>query len=270
MKLSVGSIGARLSRRRLGAVAVLLAVGLLGAVWHARAQVPVTVQFSKATYTAKRTDGFVVVRITLSQKTSGVVNCQYSTSDGTATAPQDYATASMTAAIPAGSDYVDIPISVVANGETTPEAFTVSLSNPSSNVTLGAPSTATVWLGPVSDAAATVSFDASSWTYNENDTYAVISVTMTGSPTGPVTVSYSTSDGSAKAPLNYSPARGPLVWLPSEAGTSKTFVVPLVWNPTTDPTLTVNLTLSGPVNATLGTQSTAILNILDCTLPCGP
>jgi hypothetical protein len=40
-----------------------------------------------------------------------------------------------------------------------------------------------------------VSFDYSSWTYKESDGTATISVTMTGTPGGAVSVKYDTSDG---------------------------------------------------------------------------
>lgn len=262
-----------LPRSRTLWIALLLTGGMFGAVLTVMAQtggsdVQVqpggpTVQFAQATYDFKRTDGFGNITVTLSSAASQTVTVQIASSDGTAAVNEDYGVVTQTVMFAAGTTQQTVSVIISNNGETAPEYFTVTLSNPSSNASLGAPSTATINLGVGSPPAATVAFDYPSWSYTESTLIATISVTMTGTPTGQVSVQYDTSDGTAKAGINYTPASGLLTWQPSEVNVSKTFTIPLIDDGNVDPTLTVNLVLSNPVNATLGFQSTATLKILD-------
>jgi hypothetical protein len=96
-------------------------------------------------------------------------------------------------------------------------------------------------------------------------------VRMYGAPTASVSVTCSTtSGGSATAGTDYLSNSTVLTWLPSEAGTSKTFTITLIDDTIVEGTETVNLVPSNPVNATLGSQATAVLNIMDDDEPCGP
>lgn len=230
--------------------------------------------WSAYTYYAKRTDGTVTATITLSAASTSVVTVQWATrtpiGPGAATAGEDYVSGMGTAVFPPGSLSQQVQVAIVPNTETQTETFWIDLSNPQ-NATLSAFSSAEVSLQDPS-AAASVAFDSSSWTYNEKDGIAYISVTMTGTPSAPVSVAYNTSDGAgasgAKAGVNYGPTAGMLTWQPSEAGLSKSFSVVLINDLTVTPTLYLNLTLSNPVNATLASPSTATLNIMDSGSSC--
>jgi hypothetical protein len=74
-------------------------------------------------------------------------------------------------------------------------------------------------------------------------------------------VGYATSDGTAQAPADYTSTSGVADFLAEETSTS--FTVPLVADASDEPNRTVNLALSPPVNATLGSPVTAVLTILD-------
>jgi sugar lactone lactonase YvrE len=78
----------------------------------------------------------------------------------------------------------------------------------------------------------------------------------------PITVSYSTADGSARAGTNYTGVSGTVVFAPGE--TSKTILVPTLDDGVADPTRAFTVSLSSPVNATLG-RSQGIGTILDDT-----
>src|SRR5262249_49931708 len=78
----------------------------------------------------------------------------------------------------------------------------------------------------------------------------------------PITVSYATADGSAAAGTNYPAASGTVLFAPGE--TSKTILVPTLDDGTADPTRAFTVSLSSPVNATLG-HSQGIGTILDDT-----
>jgi len=77
--------------------------------------------------------------VTLSAPANGNVDVAYSTSDGSATAGSDYtAVSNGTLTIPAGSTSATIAIAVLGDTDTeSNETFTVTLSDPSANATLG-------------------------------------------------------------------------------------------------------------------------------------
>jgi len=108
----------------------------------------------------------------------------------------------------------------------------------------------------------TLQFSATNYTVNEDPTSAVITVTRSGDNLGSVSVSYATSDGSAKQLSDYSSVLGTLTFANGE--TSKTFEVPISEDSIVEGTETLTLTLSNPTgDAVLGTNGTATLTILD-------
>ena len=112
----------------------------------------------------------------------------------------------------------------------------------------------------------TVQFSSSTYIEDESQT-AVITVTRSGVTTGTSTVNYATSNGTAiggaacTTGVDYQNASGTLTFAPGE--TSKTFNVVTCPDSVVEANETVNLTLSGPTGATLGTPSTAVLTIND-------
>jgi len=236
------------------------------------------VGFKSASATVKRTDGTYDIIVSLSAaQTKTTITVQYAVTGGSAVSPQDYtipAGSSGTLTFPAGTTDQTITVVITPNpvphGDST---VVLSLSNPiNANLDIN---TFTLTIQDTIPTSATVAFDYSPYEEVESNGVAWISVTMTGTPTGPVSVNYSTSDGTAnsdpkKGAVNYLPASGTLTWAPTEAGTSKWFTIVLVDDGNVDLTLTVNLTLSSPVNASLGSPSTAVLNILDADTICPP
>jgi hypothetical protein len=112
----------------------------------------------------------------------------------------------------------------------------------------------------------TVQFTASTFSVNETGGSATIGVVLSGSAGQIVSVNYATSNGTATAGSDYTTASGTLTFAPGQ--TSKTFNVPITNDMLDEPNETVNLTLSSPVNATLGTPTSAILTIVDDDIPC--
>jgi len=106
---------------------------------------------------------------------------------------------------------------------------------------------------------ATVQFSSDTYSVAEGDT-ATISVYLnaTWAPNQPITVSYSTSDGSGQAGVDYTPASGGLDF---SSGNTQTFTVSTINNPNNTSYVTVNLILSSPYNCTLGSPSTATLYV---------
>jgi hypothetical protein len=90
----------------------------------------------------------------------------------------------------------------------------------------------------------------------------VFTVSLDYPSANPITVSYTTADGSAAAGTNYAAASGTVVFAPGE--TSKTILVQTQDDGAADPTRAFTVSLSSPVNATLG-RSQGIGTILDDT-----
>jgi Calx-beta domain-containing protein/WD40 repeat protein len=107
-----------------------------------------------------------------------------------------------------------------------------------------------------------VQFSAATYSVNESGGTATITVTRTGGTGGVVTVDFATSDGTATATQDYTPASGTLTFNPGV--TSQTFTVPILNDTLDESDETVNLTLSNPTGgATLGTPGQAVLTIID-------
>jgi hypothetical protein len=82
---------------------------------------------------------------------------------------------------------------------------------------------------------------------------ASFEVTLSGPTPVRVTVAYATANGTATAGSDYTATAGTLVFAPGQ--TSKIVSVPITGDTTFEPNETFTLTLSNPVNATLGTAT---------------
>ncbi len=90
---------------------------------------------------------------------------------------------------------------------------------------------------------------------------ATITVNRNNNPSGAVTVTYATADGTAVAGTDYTATTGTLTWADGDL-TPKTFSV-LVFKATSVGDKTVNLLLSAPTGgAALGTPNQAILSLI--------
>ncbi len=121
-------------------------------------------------------------------------------------------------------------------------------------------------------AAPTVQFNSSVFSVSEGPPptgatarVATIVVTRAGDLTGTVSVDYATSDGTGPTPASqrsdYITASGTLTFTPGQF--TKTFSVLIIDDGYVEQTETVNLTLSNPVGADLGSPSLAVLSIDD-------
>jgi hypothetical protein len=104
-------------------------------------------------------------------------------------------------------------------------------------------------------------FTASTYSIDENGGAAQIGVARTDGSEGPVSVNYATSDDTATG-SDYTAAIGTLNWADGDA-TEKTFTVAVTDDTEDETNETVNLTLSSPSSASLGTRNTALFTIND-------
>lgn len=219
------------------------------------------VQFTSASYNATEGDGQVNIEVTLSKVTAFPVTVDYTITAGTATAGSDYTAANGTLTFAAGETSKTFPITIVDDGANEDnETLTMALSNVTpGSVTPGAPVNATLTIAD-NDSVPTVAFNSATVTVNENDGTATISVSLSAASNLPVTVNYGITAGTATAGSDYTATNGTLTFAAGE--TSKTFPVTIVADTLDEENETVNLTLSAPNGATLGTAG-AILTIVD-------
>ncbi|KAF0249046.1 MAG: Endoglucanase, partial [bacterium] len=222
---------------------------------------PGTLQFSTATYSVAENGSSATITVTRTNGSEGSVTVDYATSNGTATAGADYTAAlgTLTFANSITSQTFTVPVldDFVAEVD---ETVNLALSNPTVGATLGTPSTAVLTITNVPKPG-TLQFSAATYSVAENGSSATITITRANGSEGSVSVNYATSDGTATAGADYTAASGTLTF--ANGVTSQTFTVPIVDDLIDEVDETVNLSLSNPTGAILGTPSTALLTITD-------
>ncbi|MGL5061818.1 MAG: Calx-beta domain-containing protein [Microcoleus sp.] len=223
-----------------------------------------TLQFSTPTYSV-REDGTPVaaVRVTRTGSSDGAVSATVSLTDGTATAPGDYTSTPILVNFAAGDTATKTVVVPIVNDTLAESNETVNLTlgTPTGNATIGTQSTATL---NIIDNDSTLQFTAPTFSVREDGTpVATVSVSRTGSSAGAVSATVSLTDGTATAPGDYTST--PIVVNFANGDTaSKTVTIPIVNDTLVENTENLNLTLGSPTgNASIGTQSTATLDILD-------
>ena len=156
------------------------------------------------------------------------------------------------------TNYFVVPIlnpSVVESNKT----FNLTLSRPSPNSYLVAPSNAVVIITNVYTG---VSFGSPIFTVSECGVSTAIPVVLTGVTNNTASVNFATTDGSGTAGTNYFATNGTLIFQPGQ--TEQSFAVQVINNHVIGPDHTVNLSLSNSVSAQLLNPSTALLTIQEC------
>jgi hypothetical protein len=258
---------AKVSWHRLTLVLALLAALMIVSVPWTRVSADPgdpLVYIEQTSHQVYESTGFVKIRVKTTPHPTTEITVFYNSEDGSATAPNDYVSVSGQLTFPAGVDELEIFVSIVNDGQADDgETFHVILTNPI-GADLGNSSTIIMIQDGNPPPSAMVNFEVMSWTVNENDGTALISVVMTGTPTGTVSVTCSTTGGGTAVPgVDYVPRSEPLTWQTTEVGVPKTLAITIIDNTTIDGMRSVNLALTNPVNATLGYQSTAVIYIMD-------
>lgn len=224
-----------------------------------------TLQFTSADYSQSEYGYSTRVYVSRTGGSYGAAGVSYSTSDGSASAGSDYSAGSGTLAWGDGdaeTKSFDILVldDVDYEGD---ETFTVTLTD-ASGASLGSPITATVTIteDDPQPPAGTVQVSQSFVVVNENDGNARVYVTRAGGSYGAATVSYSTANGTATSPSDYTAASGTLNWADGDAK-SKYFDIPILDDAAYEGTEYFYVTLSGPSGASLGSPATASIYIMD-------
>jgi Calx-beta domain len=233
-----------------------------------------SIQVSSPSYDVGEPDGTASVTVTLSHPVDVDVTVDYATADGTATAGSDYTAASGTLTFIGNvnnggpgtgqtSKTVQIPITQDPDPED-PENLTFTVSNalPGASALLGAPASATVTIAD-DDPPGFIDFKSLRYDVNETDGLASVTVERSDGVGGPVSVDYSTADGSASAGSDYTAVSGTLNWADGDSA-DKTFTVPVTWDGRGEGPESVSLALTTPSGgAELGSNASAVLRIAD-------
>jgi hypothetical protein len=224
-----------------------------------------SVGLSALEYTAAENGSSLTITVQRAGGTSGAINVQYATTDGSAKAGSHYSTTNGTLSFSTGETSKVFSIPIMDNGQIDGNRiFKVNLSSPTgvAGLILGTASANVVVHDDEAGTYGSGSLKFSKGTYEglESDGGVVITVQRSGGARGKVTVNYATSNGTASAGNDYTATSGALTF--EEGESSKTFTVPLLYDLVSDGGETVNLLLSGATGgATIVTPSTATLYI---------
>src|SRR5262249_29229060 len=152
-----------------------------------------TLQFNSPTYTVGGGYASATITVTRQNGSDGTVTVRFATSDGTARAGTNYIATSGQLTFAQGQTAQNITIPVI-NTNSGPVTFNVTLSNVSGGAALGTPSVATVTVAPGSQPEQ-IQFSAPTFTVNENDGFAQITVSRVGDLSQTVSANFTTADG---------------------------------------------------------------------------
>ncbi|MEW8049745.1 MAG: Calx-beta domain-containing protein [Candidatus Thiodiazotropha sp.] len=223
-----------------------------------------SLQFDLTSY--QQTEGGTTASITVSRSggSSGSINVDYATADGTATAGSDYTSASGTISFADGVTSVSFQVMLlddaVYEGD---ETLSLVLSNPTGGAVIGSLDTAQLTILDNDSAPATgiLVFTAGDYFADELDGSITVSVERQGGSTGAAQVNYITSDGTAIAGADYTVSSGTLAFADGEI--SQSFEVFINDDAIFEGTENLNLQLSDPFGVTLGDPSSSVITIAD-------
>jgi hypothetical protein len=144
------------------------------------------------------------------------------------------------------------------------ETVNLTLGSPTGNASIGTQITATL---NIVDDDSSLQFSGPTFSVKEDGTpIAAVTVTRTGSTAGAVSAMVNLSNGTATAAVDYDAT--PIVVNFADGDSAPKIVTFPIGNDTeVEPDETVNLTLGSPTGATIGTQNTATLTIVNDDFP---
>jgi hypothetical protein len=212
---------------------------------------PGNLSLSASAYTVNESSATRTIVVNRTGGSTGAIQVNYATSNGTATAGQDYTTASGTLLFSSGQvvNSFDIPVNNDTLDETD-ETVNITLSSQSPGVFL-TPNGSAVMTIIDNDAPPTVLIeDVSQFEGNLGTNQFSFRVSLSAASGLPVSVDYVTANGTATASSDYAFAGGPVNFAPGE--TLKSVLVTIIGDLTPELDETFFINLSNPVNASFG------------------
>jgi hypothetical protein len=230
---------------------------------------PGTIQFSPSQYSFTENDGNQLLSLTRTDGNSGSVSVSVTIRGGTASQGEDFTIGLGNVSWANGEDGTKtIPVTIINN--ITPnegdESFTVDVSLVTGEATLGQ-SSAEVTIVDVTGTGGVIQFSGVKFSATEDsgNNGAVVTVSRLDDSSGTVTVNYSTSDGTASVDEDYRESSGTLTWADGSTQAKNIFIDILSDANPNEGDETVQIILSDPNGASLGSISTATLTIYDVT-----
>ncbi|MFH1671033.1 MAG: Calx-beta domain-containing protein [Patescibacteria group bacterium] len=222
-----------------------------------------SMRFTIDHYSVNENAGMATISVVRTGGKSGAVTVDYTVAEGTAKSGEDYEVVSGTLRFSDNETSATLVVRILDDDTVEgDETINIALSEPTGGALLTTPSSAVLTIKDneqsVSNDGALIYFGALGYDVAENEGSIAITVER-GSDSGTASVNFATSDGTASA-SHYSATNGTISFAAGES--SKTFTVEVSDDESIDGNKTVNLILSNPVGASLGTKS-AILTILD-------
>jgi len=181
------------------------------------------------------------------------VTVDYSVTGGTAVDPDDYSISGTQLTFDPGVTTQNVVLTIVDDGDVeSDETVEVTLSSPS-NATLGGNTMHTYTINDNDVVVPDVEFDLTSSNGDESVTPANLAVSLSESTTVTVTVDYAVSGGTAVDPDDYTISGTQLTFNPGV--TTQNVVLTIVDDGIVEADETVEVTLSSPSGATLGTNT---------------
>ncbi len=203
--------------------------------------------------------------VSLSVPAFHTVTVPFTTTDGTALAPQDYTATSGVVTFPAGTTTRDINVPVVGDSRhELSKNFAVILGSPVNAVVQDGSATGVI---ADNDPIPAVTIDDLSTTEGDSGSLvASVTVRLSRASDQVVTLSYATADVTAASPADFTASAGTLTFAAGEI--TKTIGVSVTGDTVDEPDETFAVNLGAPVNATIA-DAQAIVTIVDNDPP-GP
>ena len=210
--------------------------------------------------------GSALVTVIRTGSVTGSSTIDYSTSDETAVAGQDYTSVSGTLSFAPGETYKPLAVPMLDDNITeTLESFKVSLNNANGSSGLGTPNTAEVFIIDDEPLPAININDVSITEGDSGNASADFLVTLSNPSASAVTVKYQTANDSATAGSDYQSVSGTLTFAPLQV--SQTISVPVSGDTLAEVNETFFVNLTAPTNATIS-KGQGLGKILDDEAAC--
>jgi hypothetical protein len=209
--------------------------------------------------TVNENAGTATLQICTSSTSTSPITVTYTTTNSSAVSGSDYTTTTGTATIPAGQTCVNVTVPLIDDFINEPtETLNVILSNPSGATINNGTGVITILDNDIAPTP-TLSINDVVVTEGTNPT-ATLQICASGTSTSPMTVTYTTSNGSATSGSDYTTTTGTAT-IPA-GQTCVTVTVPIVDDNNPETTETFNVILSNPSGTTIS-DGVGIVTILD-------
>jgi len=217
------------------------------------------VEFNPASYAVSELDGFATITVERSGNTNVAFNVSFGTTNGTALAGVDYVTTNGVLMFAVGEIRKTFDVQILEDSTIEPlETVNLFLNNAPPSVDLSGASTGVLRI--VEDDRS-IQFSATNYSVVESGTNAVVTLLRFGVLTGAVSVTFTTSDGTAVAGLDYLSVSNVIVF--ADGQSSQTVLVPIIDDSVRDANKTLFLTLSNPSGGALLGPAGATVTIID-------